>query len=270
MQIKEAIDLLRLPGKAVCIHASLRSFEQPVYGLLKAFEEAGCTVLVPAFSDMYEAPPAEWLMPVQNGAGDYTWFLEKDYEDAGVYSPQSNLLSVEEMGRFPQMVLEHPARLRGGNFLNSFAALGPLAQTLVEKQTNQNVYAPLEELYELDGFILLMGVGLDCATAIHFAEQKAGRAPFVRWAKDAAGNTVPVRAGGCSDGFEKLAPLLSPYEKQVMVLGSLWRCYRARDLVDACVQAFRSNPVAAHCGNADCDRCNDAAKGGPVWPLQTK
>ena len=183
----------------------------------------------------------------------------------GAYSPESNLLTVEEMGRFPQMVLEHPERLRGGNSLNSFAAVGPLAQTLVEKQTNQDVYAPLETLYDLDGFVLLMGVGLESATAIHYAEQRAGRAPFIRWAKDAAGNTVAVRAGGCSDGFEKLSPLLKPYEQQAVVSGSLWRCFRIRDLVDACEKAFRENPLIAHCGDSDCSRCNDAAKGGPIW-----
>ncbi len=269
MQIKEAILDLGLDGKPVCIHASLRSFGCRVSGLLEAFEEMGCTVLAPTFSDMYEAPPVKALMPAQNGAGDYSYFLNKAYEDVGAYSPQSNLLTVEEMGQFPQTVLAHPRRVRGGNALNSFAAVGPLAQTLVQMQTNTDVYAPLERLYALDGFVLLMGVGLNSATAIHYAEQRAGRAPFVRWAKDGAGNTVPVRAGGCSKGFEKLRAVVKPYEKQVAVFGSLWRCYRIRDLVDVCCRVFLENPLVAHCGDAACDRCNDAAKGGPVWQAGT-
>ena len=148
--------------------------------------------------------------------------------------------------------------------MNSFTSVGPLAKTLVEAQTNQDVYAPLERLYLLDGFVLLMGVGLDSATAIHYAEQKAGRAPFVRWAKDEKGNTVPVRAGGCSDGFEKLSPILRQYERQITVQGSLWRCYRVRDLVDTCVAAFLQDPQITHCDDPDCSRCNDAAKGGPT------
>lgn len=265
MQVKEAIREFGLEGKPVCIHASLRSFLKKDEELLNSFCEAGCTILVPTFSDMFEAPPVEGLMPVQNGAGDYSYFINKEYEDMGVYSVKSNLLTVEDMGKFSEMVLKHPERLRGANHLNSFASLGPLAFTLVEKQTNQNVYAPLEKLYELDGYVLMMGVGLNSVTAIHYAEQKAGRVPFVRWSKDAEKNTVEVRTGGCSDGFEKLAPLLKSYEMQERVNGSLWRCYRVRDLVDVCVQAFRENSLVAHCSDEHCERCNDAAKGGPVW-----
>jgi len=264
MNVNEAIKVLGLAGKPVCVHASLRSFGCRVDGLPEAFLENGCTVLVPAFSDMYEAPPVPAYMPENNGAGDYSYFLEKEYEDVGAYTPQSNLVSVEEMGQFPQMVLEQPGRFRGNNYLNSFAAIGPLAERLVEKQTNRDVYAPLAKLYEMDGFVLLMGVGLDSATAIHHAEQLAGRNPFVRWAKDDRGNTVPVCAGGCSDGFEKLAPMLKPYEQQVTVENSLWRCYRVRDLVDVCRAAFLLDPLVTHCGDPDCARCNDAAKGGPM------
>ena len=260
--ITNAIDQLRLSGKPVCIHASLRSFGCKAEGLLECFLDAGCTVLVPTFSDMYEAPPVSEFMPEQNGAGDYSYFFEKEYADEGVYRPDSNLLSVEDMGRFPQMVLEHTGRIRGGNALNSFAAVGPLAHSLVSGQTNDDVYAPLRKLYELDGYVLLMGTDLTTATAVHYAEQLADRKPFIRWARGEKG-TVPVRAGGCSDGFEKLAELLKPYEVRTTVHHSLWRCYRVRDLVDMCVEAFRKDPYVAHCGDPNCSRCNDAAKGGP-------
>lgn len=263
MNVKETIKELGIAGQPVCIHASLRSFGCRVEGLLGAFLDAGCTVLAPTFSDMYEAPPVPELMPENNGAGDYSYFLEKEYVDVGVFTPESNLLSTEEMGKFPQLVLEDPRRVRGNNYLNSFAAVGPLAKALVEKQTNEDVYAPLEKLYEMDGFVLLMGVDFTGATAIHYAEQKAGRMPFVRWARGENGSTVAVRAGGCSDGFEKLAARLQA--KSVTVENSLWRCYRVRELVDACVEAFLADPMVAHCDDPDCGRCNDAAKGGPIW-----
>lgn len=261
--IKNAIVQLNLLGKPVCIHASLRSFGCRVDGLLESFLESGCTVMVPAFSDMYEAPPVQDLMPEQNGAGDYSYFLEKEYMDAGIYTPDSNELTVEEMGIFPKIVLEYPDRVRGNNARNSFAAVGSLSHELIDRQTNQDVYAPLRALYELDGYVLLIGTDLCSATAVHYAEQLAGRAPFVRWAKGENGATVAVRAGGCSDGFESLASLLKVYEKQATVANSLWRCYRVRDLVDTCVDAFKRDPYIAHCGDPDCSRCNDAAKGGP-------
>lgn len=263
MNISNTIAQLNLAGKPVCIHASLRSFGCSVEGLLECFLESGCTVMVPAFSDMYEAPPVPEWMPENNGAGDYSYFLEKEYEDAGVYSPQVNELTVEEMGVFPRFVLQRPERIRGNNALNSFVAEGPFAKALVEGQSDRDVYAPLRALYDMDGFVLLMGTDLCSATAIHYAEQLAGRAPFIRWTRGVNGTTVPVCAGGCSDGFEKLAPLLKPYEMQAVAGSSLWRCYRVRDLVDVCADAFRKDPMIAHCGDPDCCRCNDAAKGGP-------
>lgn len=265
MSISDAILRMDLVGKPVCVHSSLRSFGCKVENLLESFLKAGCTVMVPTFSDMYEAPPVPEYMPDQNGAGDYSYFYEKEYEDAGVYTPDSNLLSVEDMGKFPRMILENPDRLRGDNALNSFAAVGPLAEELVSGQTDEDVYAPLRKLYELDGFVLLMGTDLTTATAIHYAEQVAGRMPFVRWAKGENDTTIPVRAGGCSDGFEKLAQILKPFENRTVVVSSLWRCYPVRDLVDVCVDAFRKDPYVAHCGDLQCCRCNDAAKGGPKY-----
>lgn len=265
MNVTNAIEKLGIAGKPVCIHASLKSFGYKVEGILEAFFDAGCTVMVPTFSDMYESPPVPELMPEQNGAGDYSYFYEKTYADAGLYSADSNQLTVEEMGCFPKMVLDNPARVRGNNALNSFAAVGQLAEVLVSGQTNEDVYAPLRQLYNADGFVLLMGTDLTTATGIHYAEQLADRAPFVRWAKGENGTTIPVRAGGCSDGFEKLATVLAPFEKTAIVGGSLWRCYRITDLVDVCVKAFREDPYATHCGDPECCRCNDAAKGGPKY-----
>ena len=263
MNIQEAIEVLGLAGKPVCIHSSMGSFQCRIENILDHFLSRDMTVMVPTFSDIYEAPPVPGLMPAQNGAGDHSYFFEKEYVDAGVYSPDSNELSLEDMGIFPQSVLLHPQRVRGNNALNSFAAVGFLAEALVKNQTNEDVYAPLQKLYDLDGFVLLMGTDLTTATAIHYAEQLAGRMPFVRWARGEQGSTLAVRAGGCSEGFEKLAAILEPYEARLTVCGSLWRCYRVRDLVDTCKAAFLADPLVAHCGDPECCRCNDAAKGGP-------
>lgn len=266
-QITDAITALGLKGRQVCVHTSMGAFGEAVEdgtaGVLQAFMEQECTLLVPTFSDQYEAPPVPEYMPEQNGAGDYSYFFEKTYEDA-IFHTSSRLLTVEEMGVFPKAVLEAPGSVRGDHPLNSFTALGNGAEVLVGGQTAADVYAPLRQLYENDGYVLLMGVGLCSATAIHYAEQRAGRSPFIRWAKGADGKTVPVRAGGCSDGFERLANYLQSYEKTVTVGNSLWRCFRMRELVDACVQAILENPEITHCKDPACDRCNDAVKGGPI------
>lgn len=268
-QILNAIDRLGLENQSVCIHTSMRSFadqlESGAEGLLQSFLKKGCTVMVPAFSDMYEANPVAPYMPEQNGAGDYSYFLNQQYQDK-IYDTASRKVTVEEMGIFPKVVLQTTGCVRGGNPLNSFAAVGEQAARLVKTQTARDVYAPIQQLYEDDGWVLLMGVGLDSATAIHYAEQIAGRKPFIRWAKNSRGKTVPVSAGGCSDGFPRMDALLRPLEKTVQVGESLWRCFRVRQLVDQCVKIIREQPQLTHCGDPDCGRCNDALLGGPILP----
>jgi len=268
-QLLAAIHSLGLEGKEVCIHSSMRSFHEPVQagadGLLDAFLDAGCTVMAPTFSYMCEAAPTPEYMPAQNGAGDYSFFLNQARADVEIYDSRSAEMSVQYMGVFPRAILKRPGRVRGENRLNSFAAAGPCAEMLAGCQTDKDVYAPFARLYDDDGYVLLIGVELDCATAIHYAEQKAGRNPFVRWAKDAGGRTVPVCTGSCSVGFGQLEPYLAGFEKRVTVGGSVWRCYRIRDLVDGCVAAIRKNPRVTHCGNPECARCNDAVLGGPEY-----
>lgn len=266
-QLTEALQQLKLQNACVCLHTSVRSFADRLEGgpesIPQALLEEGCTLLVPTFSDMYEAAPVEAHMPPRNGAGDYSYFRNKTYENS-VFCVSSNRVTVEEMGILPKAVLEMPEHIRGDHPLNSFTAVGPQAEELIRAQTVRHVYAPLEQLYKSDGFVLLAGVDLTSATAIHYAEQKAGRNPFIRWAKAADGTTVGVCAGGCSDGFERLAPHLRSLEKTVWVGKSLWRCYRMRELVDACVRIMQEDPQITHCEDPGCARCNDGIQGGPI------
>lgn len=270
--IAKAIEALGLRNTDVCIHASMRAFGDRVdggaEGIVSAFLAQGCTILVPTFSDMYETAPVAAYMPPQNGAGDYSFFLAQEYNENKTYHVQSKTLTIEEMGIFPKAVLEWEGRIRGNNPLNSFTALGKNAARLVENQTCRDVYAPLRQLYDDDGYVLLMGVSLNSVTAIHFAEQLAGRTPFVRWAKDAQSKTIPVSAGSCSEGFHRLYDALREQEKRTTVGKSVWSCYRAKALVDTCVKRITQQPDITHCGDPLCHRCNDAVKGGPILSPQ--
>ena len=46
------------------------------------------------------------------------------------------------------------------------------------KQLDEKLLS-LDSLYDMDGYVLLIGVGLTSATAIHYAEQRAGRKPII-------------------------------------------------------------------------------------------
>lgn len=263
--IESAVDSLDLSNSKVCIHASMKSFEDDIEGgiesIVNTFLNRSCTVMVPTFSKQYEIIPVEKHMPERNGI-DYNAALKNYSNNNIIYSTDSKIIS-ENMGAFSKFILNSSGSIRGNHQLNSFTAIGTAAHSLIDCQTSKNVYAPLEQLCDFDGFVLLIGVGLDKATIIHYAEQKAGRNLFVRWAYDSKQNAVPVSIGSCSRGFKKFEHYLKA-KQEVFVGKSLWRCFRAKDMADICSKLIIENPQITHCDDLKCERCNDVVLGGPV------
>ncbi|HEX8905597.1 MAG TPA: AAC(3) family N-acetyltransferase, partial [Longimicrobiaceae bacterium] len=181
-----------------------------------------------------------------------------------IYTPASPEVDAADMGAIPAAVLSIPGRVRGAHPLDSFTAAGPLAHALVDAQDAEHVHAPLEALAAFQGAVVLMGVGFERMTLLHLAEERAGRAPFVRWANGPSGEVVRARVGGCSEGFGKLAPVLAPLAREMTVGESRWLVLPAAETVAAAAAAIRSDPHLVHCGDPACDRCNDAVLGGPV------
>jgi aminoglycoside 3-N-acetyltransferase len=180
-----------------------------------------------------------------------------------IYTPASQEID-PDMGAIAASVVNYPGRVRGNHPLNSFSAVGPLAAKLIAGQAPLAVYAPLAALVEASGYVLLMGVKIDNMTLLHLAEQEAGRVLFRRWANDSAGHPQMVEVGGCSDGFEHLAAVLQPWQRQTVVGSSVWQLFPAQPTLQAATRAIRANPQITHCGNPDCERCNDAVAGGPI------
>ncbi len=267
-ELQSAISDLDLAGRPVCIHSSMKSFGDQVEGgaqaILDCFLENGCTVMVfSATGGKYKIKPPLNMRPARNGV-DYDEMDRQEYGKPEIYSLDCNDISKEGMGLIPYTLLQMPARRRGRNPLHPFAAVGPLAEELIEGQSAQDVWAPFRKLCELDGRVLLMGVNLDRATILHYAEQVAGREPFARWANDPQGNPILCRMGGCSRGFNHFADCVKSIENDRLVGKSLWRCFAAAKLVEQCANAMRENPQISHCGNSDCIRCDDAVAGGPI------
>ena len=259
-----AIEELRLPGRVVGVHSSLRSFGSVDGGadtVIDAFLDAGCTLLVPTHSWGYATNHTRGLQPPRNG-WDYTMNVAPATFD-GVFTTASNSVD-RNMGAIPRTVLGRSERERGNHPLASFAAIGPLAADLVGGQHGRAVHSPLRALADHDGAILLLGVGLTRMTLLHLAEQDAGRTQFQRWALDDLGRTMMVESGGCSEGFEQLTPVLAPFETRIQVGKSTWRCFSAADVVERASAAIRADPAITHCALRSCSRCNDAAQGGPI------
>jgi aminoglycoside 3-N-acetyltransferase len=118
----------------------------------------------------------------------------------------------------------------------------------------------------MDGFVLLMGVGLEKVTLLHLAEKEAGRTLFRRWANDRNGRPIAVEVGGCSEGFGKLEPHLRHDMRRISVGPSCWTLLPAGQVLAYAAAAISANTRITHCGVGECERCNDAVKGGPILP----
>lgn len=264
--IEKAIIDLGIENSEICIHSSMKTFgdqiEGGIKGLVQAFLNVDCTIMTPAFSYEFMQNPVDKYMPERNGI-DYETAFNPLYDRSKIFNPDSKSISTEKMGKLPECILNEPGSTRGNHPINSFTAIGKNAARLTGCQTVKDVYAPFRQLMEDDGYILLMGVGLDRATIIHHAEQLAGRELFIYWANNSDGEVIPVKGGGCSSGFNNFLPFFDK-GKEIVVGKSLWQCRKAREIVDVCRKAITENPRITHCGNPECRRCNDGVLGGPI------
>ena len=258
------IDRLELEGRPVCVHSSLSSFgflEGGAKTVVQAFLDKGCTLLAPTFTYIYTVPAPPRRQYSRNGCSYGQSPDERDVKT--LFTVDSTEVS-NEMGAIPKAVASWKGRQRGYNPINSFSAVGPLASRLVSAQSPQDVFEPIRALADLDGEIVLMGVGLIRLTAIHYAEQLASRVPFVRFAKGLDGSVIDVSVGSCSDGFDRFDHVLAPVERRATVGKSLWRVFPAKDALLLCTKAILDDPQITRCADRSCLRCQDAIAGGPL------
>jgi aminoglycoside N3'-acetyltransferase len=263
--IRKGINHAGLSGRPVCVHSSLRSFGRIFGGasaVVDAFLAEGCTLVVPTFTYRFMISSKPGMRPTRNGM-NYDNEGDSGTNASPVYS--SELSEVHEsMGKLPAAIAAGAGRVRGNHPTCSFSAVGPLAGPIIEGQGPTEVYAPMRKLMELDGSCVLMGVGLDRLTLLHYAEQVAGRNMLRRWANDSAGKPMMVEMGACSDGFERLRPALAGLLATIRVGSSVWTVVNADAAVRAAAAAIERDPSITSCNNSECERCRDMAAGGPI------
>ncbi len=266
--IAQGIEELGLATLPVCLHSSLRSFgwvEGGADTIVDAFLDAGCTLVVPTFTYTNEIAPPPGVETARNG-----WDVRRVGSVANhrsePYDPASSRMTGEDMGAIPAAVLGRPGRVRGLHPIDSFSALGPLANKIIETQSPLNVYGPLRAVGKLGGYVLLMGVGLSRMTLLHTAEQDSGRELFHRWALDAQGTPIETLVGGCSEGFYRLEPAIGHLARETTAGASRWRAFPINETLATAAAAIRSCPTITHCANPACETCPDAVLGGPIIP----
>jgi aminoglycoside 3-N-acetyltransferase len=259
--IRAGFDRLGVAGRPVVVHASLRSFgaveggaDTVVQSLVASFP----TVLMPAFCFDSVAPPLPGDRPSRNGC-DYAYYdnWSRPFKPFVVEEAGIDL----RMGIASRTLRDLPGTRRSGHPWHSWLAHGDGAEELTSDHPWDTTNLPLDRLVERDGWVLLLGVGLASCTAVHVAEEWAGRRPFIRWAYDRAGEVKRIRVAGCSKGFENLWPHCADLWAEARVGTCVMRATPLRYLLPRLVEALRFHPDVVRC-SSECLRCRDGALGG--------
>jgi aminoglycoside 3-N-acetyltransferase len=154
-------------------------------------------------------------------------------------------------GLVPETFRKRKNVLRSSQSVTSLAAIGPKAEEIIEAG-NRNVRDGWEKLLELNGYILLIGVGLDRCTAMHLAEKR------VQFPKHILEKITPPREFvekypekewewdfGPYPDFAKLEEpcLKRGIMKTVKVGEAAFRLVRLRELVDLYTEYLTKNPA---------------------------
>lgn len=157
-------------GSAVMVHSSLGKIGWTVGGpvtviraLLEVLGPDG-TLVMPAESPGV-SDPVEW----NDERVSIEWH-EEIREHLPVFDPDTTPTT---MGAIPEAFRTYPGTVRSNHPLVSVCAYGRLAQEITAEHSLEFCEGrgtPFEKLYDLDAKTLLLGVGFDRCTSLHYAE----------------------------------------------------------------------------------------------------
>lgn len=161
-------------GQTIMVHTSLSSMgfvcggAQIVIEALLESVGADGTILMPTQSWKNLDPTAgvHWEEPEE------WWQIIRDNWPA--YN--KDITSTNTMGAVAEMFRKWPGTLRSDHPARSVAANGKYAAYLTQDHDLFNIFgegSPIGKLYELDGYVLLIGVGYDKNTSLHLADVRA-------------------------------------------------------------------------------------------------
>src|SRR5262245_17403227 len=163
---------------------------------------------------------------------------------------------------------------------HAFAAIGPHALKITAPQpvdVPHGVDSPVGRVHDLDGHVLLLGVGHDADTTVHLAENIAG----VRYRKRAHATVMvegrPTRydygeIDHCCMNFNLLDQWLDAAGRQRrgIVGRAEARLARSRDIVDAALSRLRANETIFLHPPGVCGECDEARASLPQESAATR
>lgn len=161
-------------GMTVMVHTSLSSLgyvcggaQVVIESLLETVGGSG-TIMMPTQSwknldpesGVHWEEPHEWWQTIRDNWPAY----------------DKRITPTNTMGAVAEMFRSWPGAYRSDHPARSVAAVGKYAEYLTENHELSNIFgegSPIGKLYELDGCVLLIGVGYDKNTSIHLADVRA-------------------------------------------------------------------------------------------------
>lgn len=251
-ELKNAFNELGLAGKPVIAHASLKKFGT-IQGGVKTMAQAMLTsfsrVIMPTFT--YKTMITPEVGPPNNGI---TYGSNKDLNKMA--EPfQATMPPDKMMGLLPKQLLYEKEVLRTSHPILSFA--GIQADDILLTQTLFDPLAPIRELAEKDGWVVLINVDHSVNTSIHYAEKLAGRRQFVRWAMTSGRIVECPGYPGDSSGFNAIDEYLQPDTRRVeMDNDAFIQAVSLKRLLSATMELIKKEPLALLCQREDCEMCN--------------
>ncbi len=189
---QELRDLGVAAGSAMIVHSSLLAMGWVVGGppavieaLTRTLGPQG-TLMMPTHS-RHLTDPAQWRSPPV----PRNW-IDTIVQHMPAYDPATTPTRI--MGSIPESFRSHPGTRRSRHPHVSFAARGPQAARLTDGHSFDNAMgeaSPLARLYDLDGQVLLLGVGHAVNTSLHLAEHRCS------WpGKHRVSNIAPILIDG--------------------------------------------------------------------------
>jgi len=232
------------PGMTVIVHSSLSSLGWVCGGAVAVVQAlidvvtADGTIVMP--THCINSDPARWQHPPVPEAW---WPIIREHTPA--YDPQ--VTPTHAMGRIVEVFRTWPGTLRSAHPALSFAAWGHHAEFVTSGHAldySLGEQSPLARVYDLDGWVLLLGVGYDRNTSFHLAEYRAPGSPEIE--EGAAvleeGRSVWKRYRDVDLDASPFADLGADFEQQSGAVrrghvgSALARLFRQRPAVDFAVR----------------------------------
>lgn len=163
------------PGMTVIVHSSLSSLGWVcggavtiVQALIDVITPTG-TLVMPTHCSDYSDP-----QPWQNPPVPSEWW-EIIRDSMPAYD--AKITPTRKMGKIVEVFRTYENVLRSSHPSFSFAAWGNHAETIIKNHSldySLGEESPLARLYDLNGYVLLLGVGYDTCTTFHLAEYRVG------------------------------------------------------------------------------------------------